>query len=151
MNNEHNYLNMRYTILFFFSVSLLWACSASSSHDNGTSDGDSTNAVEIVHMSPQDFQSKMNELDNEQLIDVRTQGEVDGGFIANMTHMDYNGDGFGNQIQGLDKNRPVMVYCAGGGRSKKAANNMKTWGFTEIYELDNGFNGWESAGLPVEK
>jgi len=141
---------MKYITLFIFSIALLASCTSSSS-DVGHNSTDTTSEVKVIHMTPQEFQAKMNELGNEQLVDVRTAPEIANGYIDGSHKIDYKGEKFGEMVALLDKSKPVMVYCAGGGRSKRACNSMKDWGFTEIYELDNGFSSWESAGLPVKK
>lgn len=78
-----------------------------------------------------------------QLIDVRTPREFSNGFIEGAKNIDYNGDSFEKQIKKLDKNKPVLVYCAAGGRSENAAELLKEWGFIEVYDLEGGYNGWK--------
>lgn len=78
-----------------------------------------------------------------QLIDVRTSREFSNGFIEGSKNIDYNGDSFEKQIKKLDKNKPVLVYCAAGGRSENAAELLKEWGFKEIYDLEGGYNAWK--------
>jgi len=58
--------------------------------------------------------------------------------------MNYHDRDFAEQTAGkLDKNKPVLLYCAGGVRSAKAAKILKKQGFTEIYDLKNGYTGWK--------
>jgi rhodanese-related sulfurtransferase len=78
-----------------------------------------------------------------QLIDVRTSREFSNGFIEGAKNIDYNDDSFEKQIKKLDKNKPVLVYCAAGGRSENAAELLKEWGFKEIYDLEGGYNAWK--------
>ena len=78
-----------------------------------------------------------------QLIDVRTPREFSNGFIEGAKNIDYNGDSFEKQMKKLDKNKPVLVYCAAGGRSENAAELLKEWGFKEVYDLEGGYNAWK--------
>lgn len=78
-----------------------------------------------------------------QLIDVRTSREFSNGFIAGAKNIDYNGESFEKQMKKLDKNKPVLVYCAAGGRSENASELLKEWGFKEVYDLIGGYNGWK--------
>lgn len=78
-----------------------------------------------------------------QLIDVRTPREFSNGFIEGARNIDYNGDSFEKQMKKLDKNKPVLVYCAAGGRSENAAELLKEWGFKEVYDLEGGYNAWK--------
>ena len=45
-------------------------------------------------------------------------------------------------ISKLDKNKPVLLYCAMGGRSSKASKVFKSQGFKKIYDLKGGFLSW---------
>jgi rhodanese-related sulfurtransferase len=78
-----------------------------------------------------------------QLIDVRTPREFSNGFIEGAKNIDYNGDSFEKQMKKLDKTKPVLVYCAAGGRSENAAELLQEWGFKEVYDLEGGYNGWK--------
>ena len=78
-----------------------------------------------------------------QLIDVRTPREFTNGFIEGAKNIDYNGDSFEKQMKKLDKTKPVLVYCAAGGRSENAAELLQEWGFKEVYDLEGGYNGWK--------
>lgn len=86
-----------------------------------------------------------------QLVDVRTPEEVSFGIIEGAIHVDFYDQAFQDKIQKLDKDKPVVVYCAVGGRSAKAGMQLKELGFKEIYDLQSGIRGWQQAGLPVVK
>ncbi len=45
----------------------------------------------------------------------------------------------------------VIFICAKGARSLAAAKVAESVGFTDLYNLDGGTNGWVSAGLPLVK
>jgi molybdopterin/thiamine biosynthesis adenylyltransferase/rhodanese-related sulfurtransferase len=45
-----------------------------------------------------------------------------------------------------DRDKPVVVYCAGGVRSALAARNLKEMGYANTISLIGGFNGWKNAG-----
>lgn len=55
-----------------------------------------------------------------------------------------------------DKNTPLFFICKAGGRSMQAAAAMTAQGYTECYNIQDGFegfpsdttSGWKSAGLP---
>jgi rhodanese-related sulfurtransferase len=49
------------------------------------------------------------------------------------------------------RERPVIVYCATGGRSAMAAAVMQMMGFKDVYSLAGGFASWEQAGKPVTR
>ncbi len=76
------------------------------------------------------------------LLDVRTAGEVANGTIESSTNIDFNSPKFKQEIENLDKNQPVLVFCASGGRSGSAMRMMKDMGFKEVYNLKGGYMGW---------
>ncbi|MFN8136185.1 MAG: rhodanese-like domain-containing protein [Propionicimonas sp.] len=46
--------------------------------------------------------------------------------------------------------RPVIVYCASGGRSALGGKALKELGFETVYNL-GGFKAWAEAGGPVDQ
>ena len=51
----------------------------------------------------------------------------------------------------LPKDRPLLVYCAGGYRSSIAASVLQHQGFTNVSEIAGGLAAWEAAQLPVAR
>jgi len=92
------------------------------------------------------FQNLIDTLPDEVVVDVRTGPELASGVIQQAIHMDYNGLDFEKQIDKLDKNKPVLVYCATGGRSASAGKLLLKKGFKKVYNLDGGLNAWRAAG-----
>lgn len=46
------------------------------------------------------------------------------------------------------KDRPILVYCRSGNRSRPASEALAAAGFT-VHMLDGGILAWNDAGLPV--
>lgn len=105
----------------------------------------------IQHLSADEFQKKLNEKSNAQLIDVRTQKEYRERHLKGATLMNINEPGFNEMISTLDKEKPVFVYCLAGGRSSNAAERMQEAGFKEVYNMKGGLVGWSASGLPLEE
>ncbi|MFN0016164.1 MAG: rhodanese-like domain-containing protein [Saprospiraceae bacterium] len=82
-----------------------------------------------------------------QLIDLRTPGEVkQTGKIAGALEINFKSADFQAQVGKLDKSKPVVVYCAAGGRSARAAAQMTEMGFKNVYDYTGGMNDWEDQG-----
>lgn len=82
-----------------------------------------------------------------QLIDLRTPAEVQQtGVIPGARVINFMAPDFSTQTSRLDKQKPVIVYCAAGGRSPRAAQQMKQAGFKTIYDYTGGMNDWQSKG-----
>ncbi len=86
-----------------------------------------------------------------QLIDVRTPEEYANGYIKNAKNINFNDDDFIEQMSKLDKNKPVYVYCKLGGRSSKAAIQLKEAGFVKIYNFKGGMKQWSAEGKEISK
>lgn len=133
-------------ILFSLTLSmLLFSCSENT---NNLEDNQSPSLIEI---SALDFQKKIDELKEPQIVDVRTPDEYAGGHIENAINIDWNGNNFNEEIQKLDKNQPILVYCLSGGRSGKAVHEMQQLGFNNIIEMEGGMLDWRKNKLPETK
>ena len=49
----------------------------------------------------------------------------------------------------LDKDKPVLLYCASGRRSAAARSAMEEAGFKDVKHLEGGIGSWTRAGKPV--
>lgn len=87
--------------------------------------------------------------DDALLLDVRTPAEFAKGHIEGAANEDWLGGGLLKDVSGIDKTKPVLLYCAVGGRSAKAMSAMIKAGFTDVRDLKGGFNAWEADEQPV--
>jgi hydroxyacylglutathione hydrolase len=81
-------------------------------------------------------------------VDVRTPGEralksVAGSVSIPLNHL-------AERASELPKDRPLLLYCAGGYRSSIAASLLQQQGFTQVGEIAGGLAAWETAKLPIE-
>ena len=76
------------------------------------------------------------------ILDVRTQGEYAGGHIAGAKLIPSSE--LSSRVSELEKyaNKPVLVYCASGGRSPGAVQTLLKNNFTNIYHLSRGISSW---------
>lgn len=106
--------------------------------------------AEVKLVTAEEMQSIL-ELEDVQLVDVRTPREYDEERIANSQNIDYNSPTFDEDIAKLDKAKPVILYCKGGTRSAKCAKKLKDAGFQKIYDLEGGISKWKhSEKLKIE-
>jgi thioredoxin len=143
VNLKHNFILMK--TLFFTLSLLLFACGGTNLTDGNTANAQPTQ----TNLTAKEFSMKLEQTPSAQIIDVRTPGEVAGGFINNAVNIDYNSSDFTTIISQLDKNKPTFVYCLSGGRSGAAAAQMRSEGFKIVYELTGGIMKWNAAGLPL--
>jgi rhodanese-related sulfurtransferase len=92
----------------------------------------------IVLLTPSDFKTEID-IDNVQLIDVRTPEEFKEGHIKGAINIDFYSEEFESEFNKLDKEQPVYLYCRSGYRSNESAIKLSKMGFKEIYDLEGGF------------
>lgn len=82
--------------------------------------------------------------DNKELLilDVRTKGEYEDGHISGAKLVPVNV--LSMKIDEFDeyKDKPVLVYCASGGRSPGAVDILVNNNFTNVYHLNRGIYSW---------
>ncbi|MFN0175962.1 MAG: rhodanese-like domain-containing protein [Saprospiraceae bacterium] len=89
---------------------------------------------------------------NLQIVDLRTPGEIaETGSLPGAEFIDYTAPNFAQKVKQLDKKRPVLLYCAAGGRSAAAAEILHQQKFQLVYEMSPGMNGWLAAGNQISK
>ena len=84
------------------------------------------------------------------VLDIRTPEEFNDVRLASAINIDFYDADFADQLDGLDKNDPYVMYCRSGNRSSDAVQTMKDLGFVEVYEIDGGIVNWYDSGFPVE-
>jgi len=136
-------------VIFILALGITSCASNSSESDSKAS---KAKAAASNLLAPQQFKEKMDALTNELLIDLRSHGELHSiGPIREAQNLDFNSGRFQAVIPQLDKNQPIMLYCAGGNRSSESAKLLKDAGFKEVYDLQGGITAWKNAGLPVAR
>jgi rhodanese-related sulfurtransferase len=82
-----------------------------------------------------------------QLIDVRTPYEYADGHIENARNIDVSVASFEAEIEKLDRDQAVFIYCGIGIRSAKAAAILRKKGFKYVYDLDGGYKDLVKVGM----
>jgi rhodanese-related sulfurtransferase len=97
----------------------------------------------MQNLSQQQWQEQLTQADNAVIIDVRTQNEIEMGYIPNALHINIMDAGnFMRQVEQLDKTKDYFVYCKAGGRSAQACMIMNSLGFQNTFNLEGGFDQW---------
>lgn len=134
-----------------FLVLLLSACGEKSSDDTGVENEIVLSKQEGDNflLKPSEFSEKYKHSKDAVLIDVRTPGEVERGYIEKMIHIDYRSSEFKKKIEKLDRDKTYFVYCAAGSRSSGARKIMNDIGFEKVYDLDGGIRAWQKNDLSI--
>lgn len=91
------------------------------------------------------------------VVDVRDAPELEsGGKVAGAVHvprgmLEFRADPESPYYdENFSKDKPVIVYCASGGRSALSGQALKELGYRDVYNL-GGFGDWAESGGAVEK
>jgi rhodanese-related sulfurtransferase len=82
-------------------------------------------------------------------LDVREPNEWNLGHVPGALHIPRG------QLEGkaegiLDRDKNIVVYCAGGSRSALAADTLQQMGYQHVSSLKGGFRGWAEGGGEIE-
>jgi rhodanese-related sulfurtransferase len=136
-SNNKKSINMK-KLLSIFCVAIIVLATSCQEETKG----------EIKLVTPEEMQ-KLLEQKDVQLVDVRTPEEYQEGFIANAQNIDFNSPTFDEEVSKLDKTKPVLLYCKGGGRSAKCSEKLLNAGFVKIYDLKGGITQWKFMGFEI--
>lgn len=97
-----------------------------------------------MNLSQDDWAEQLEQDSNAFILDVRTEEELEEGYIPGATNIDfYLGAEFAAALEKLDRSKNYYVYCRSGNRSGQACAIMNSMGFKHAYNLEGGFMNWE--------
>jgi rhodanese-related sulfurtransferase len=123
----------------------LGACSPQAANDNAAET--SVHAAKVVDLSVNQLSDKIA-AGNVRLIDVRSDEEWAEGYIAGAEHIPIAS--FDPSKLDLSDGREIVLYCAKGGRSERAAKMLSGLTGEPAQHLVDGIVGWEESGKSLE-
>lgn len=142
----------RSKLFVFFAFALLVAACG----------GNSTpTLVTSVHTVPKGFPKNADgyaDISVDQLAD----GLANKDFTLVNVHIPFEGDipqtdlsiPYNEIAENLDqlpgKDAPIVLYCRSGSMSTQAAETLIELGYTNVIEVDGGFNAWKAAGYELQ-
>ena len=124
-----------------FSVILIMIITCTTIFYGCTSGGETKTENSYEQISPAEAKSIMDERDDYVILDVRTQEEFDESHIDGAILIpDYE---IATKAESVlkDKNQLILVYCRSGRRSKLAASDLVTLGYSNVKEF-GGIIDW---------
>ncbi|RFU39554.1 rhodanese-like domain-containing protein [Actinomadura logoneensis] len=82
------------------------------------------------------------------LLDVREGTEWKAGHAPEAVHLPLSRLASGAKLPAAARNKPVVVICRSGGRSRQAAQILAGRGVDAV-DVAGGMSAWARAGLPV--
>src|SRR5262245_9574123 len=100
---------------------------------------------QIREIDPAEAETRLGEatfLDVREL-DEFEQGMIPGSVFIPRGHLE-------SQVENklTDRDKPVVVYCAGGVRSAFATRTLEELGYTDVVSMAGGFGRWKNEDRP---
>ena len=111
----------------------------------------------IREIAPDDLQKMQERVPDLLVVDVREsseheQGHIKGALLVPRGILEAAADPTSikhlPELSGA-RERPIVIYCATGGRSALAADTLQLMGFGNVASLDGGFVRWSKESRPV--
>lgn len=139
-------------VTMLISLFLLTACSSftpESSTGNNDQEGEivAVEGGEYIDVSVDEFETM---LENKDFTFINVHVPFEGNIPD--TDLSIPFDQIGSNLDQLpaDKDAKILLYCRSGSMSSTAAKTLVQSGYTNVWNLDGGFNAWQRAGLPLE-
>jgi rhodanese-related sulfurtransferase len=107
---------------------------------------DASQPVQIMDISPAEVFEIMENDEDYMIVDVRTKEEYDSGHLEGAILFPVQE--LLDRLDELPTNKPIIVYCRSGARSRSAAETLVANGFTMVYDM-GGISDWIEEGYPV--
>ena len=102
--------------------------------------------AEIREVSVQEVNDKLNGNNDFTLIDIREKDEWDEGHLSGALFLPRGFLEVKVERIVTDKERPVILYCAGGVRSALAAKSLTELGYQNVASMAGGYGEWKNNG-----
>jgi rhodanese-related sulfurtransferase len=77
------------------------------------------------------------------VIDIRNQQTSSNNRLKNSINLDLMSENFVESFSEIKKDKPILIYCEDGTRSRIAIRLLIEMGFTKLYTLEQGIAKWD--------
>ncbi len=111
--------------------------------------------AEVPRVTPAEAQKMAAQgalmLDVRDAPEIEKSGKIDGAVHVSRGMLEFRADPESPYYdKQFDRKRPVVVYCASGGRAALAGKTLKDLGYEKVFNLGQ-FKEWVESGGAVEK
>lgn len=114
-------------LIFVFIILLGYSCKEAAADE-----------INVITADEMETHLKYGEI---QVVDVQTSRDFKKSHLLNSQNILFDKD-FRKNLEKLDKDIPVAIYCTTGKISPEAATILQEAGFKRIYLLDGGIKKW---------
>lgn len=138
-------MNKVLIIVLVFGTIIIVACSASTD-SSSVGQEVSVNGGTYTNITVPELESMLEEKDFTFVnVHIPFEGDIPNTDIfIQFDQIDQNLD-----LLPVDKDAKIVLYCRSGNMSSTASKTLVDLGYTNIWNLDGGFNAWKAAGLPL--
>lgn len=102
----------------------------------------------VTSISPQQYQQQFKQAKKpHMLLDVRTPEEFASEHIKGAVNIPVQV--LPQRLQDVPKDKPVVLVCRSGNRTRMAAQILTQANYTNVYDL-GGLMHWKAAGMPLQ-
>ena len=105
----------------------------------------------IPEQGPAELKRRLDAGEPVVVVDVRDPDEYRDGFIEPASNISRGFLEFRIATAAPDSATPIVLYCQSGLRSMLAAKSLHDLGYTNVVNLQGGFQRWAQSGMPVVK
>ena len=102
--------------------------------------------AEIKPINPEEVYEIIKNDEDYLIVDVRTKEEYNSGHLEGALLLPVQE--LEERLGELPMDKPIIVYCRSGNRSRTAAEILVNNGFKQIYDM-GGISDWTARGYPV--
>ena len=102
--------------------------------------------AEIKPITPEEVYGIIENDEDYLIVDVRTEEEYDSGHLEGALLLPVQE--LEGRLDELPIDKPIIVYCRSGARSRTAATILVENGFKQVYDM-GGISDWTAEGYPV--
>jgi rhodanese-related sulfurtransferase len=138
-------MNKVLIIVLVFGTIIIAACSASTD-SSSVGQEVSVNGGTYTNITVPELESMLEEKDFTFVnVHIPFEGDIPNtDLFIQFDQIDQNLD-----LLPADKDAKIVLYCRSGNMSNTASKTLVNLGYTNIWNLDGGFNAWKAAGLPL--
>jgi len=90
---------------------------------------------------------KLSEAKDGVVVDIRNAEDYEAKHLPDADHINLMSQRFVEYFSDLKRDTDLFLYCTDGSRSKVAVRILTEMGFHQLYNLQNGINGWDGTHL----
>lgn len=106
---------------------------------------------DISEVSAEEARELQSDRPEVVLLDVRERDEVEQGKIKGAMWVPRGFLELKIEQMVPDRDRTIVVYCAGGVRSALAAKSLAAMGYKKVFSMRGGFGAWKEEDFPFEQ